>query len=271
MGQKVSSNQFYEGCKMCEERSVQECNTLAELFELWKSKPVERTSYYSKDKEDTIPVEIDHSNVFISDGPIDEGIWSDRTSGKHIMFLLKEAYGDSTGWSLNEWLNETGPSTNIWYRVVEWTYGISNTTATEIAKYSPSEISFEVPKSCPNEWLGQIAVMNIKKSGGKSSSDYDEILAYAKADEAELIREIEIIDPDIIVCGGTIEALDYLAGDTIKKERCDNWFYYTNAFGGRERLVLDYYHPANRYPALLNYYGITNIYQQALLEKEKGK
>ena len=36
-------------------------------------------------------------------------------------------------------------------------------------------------------------------------------------------------------------------------------------------LVIDYYHPANYYPALLNYYAVTNIFQQALLyQKEKG-
>lgn len=36
--------------------------------------------------------------------------------------------------------------------------------------------------------------------------------------------------------------------------------------------VIDYYHPANYYPALLNYYAVTNIFQQALLyQKEKGE
>jgi hypothetical protein len=36
-----------------------------------------------------------------------------------------------------------------------------------------------------------------------------------------------------------------------------------------EVLVLDYYHPAVYYPALLTYYGIANIYQQALINKMK--
>ena len=34
-------------------------------------------------------------------------------------------------------------------------------------------------------------------------------------------------------------------------------------------LVLDYFHPAVRYPELLTYYGLVNIYQQALLHAEK--
>ena len=54
----------------------------------------------------------------------------------------------------------------------------------------------------------------------------------------------------------------------IEPKRCDNWYYYSDVIGGKERLFIDYYHPANRYPTLLNYYGLVNIYQQALLEKE---
>ena len=55
--------------------------------------------------------------------------------------------------------------------------------------------------------------------------------------------------------------------DSELRKSCDNWFYYSDAIGKRERLFIDYYHPANRYPALLNYYGIVNIYQQALISR----
>lgn len=250
-------------------QSVADCKTLEELFEKWKSKPAQTKTFYHKGINQNITVEINHSNVFITDGPIDETVWNDRTTGKHIMFLLKEAYGESDGWSLNNWLKRKGPSTNLWYRVVEWTYGISKSSLEHIARYSPSDISFDRVEGKPNEWLSQVAIMNIKKSGGRSSSDYGEIMVYTEADREELIKEIELIDPDIIVCGGTAENLNYLTGNTLKRNYCDNWFYYTTYFGGRERLVIDYYHPANRYPALLNYYGITNIYQQALIEKAR--
>ena len=249
--------------------TVKECTSLEELFEIWKNKPVIHKSYYDKTKKQDVIVEIDHSNVFISDGPIDISTWNNRSTGKHILFLLKEAYGESEDWSLNDWLKRTGPSTNLWYRVVEWTYGISNTSKDEIARYSPGEISFDRVDGMPNEWLKQIAIVNIKKSGGRSSSDYEEIMLYAEADKEELLKEIELIDPDIIVCGATASNLDFLLDGTLKEKPCDNWYYYTSYLGNRERLVIDYYHPANRYPAMLNYYGIANIYQQALIEKEK--
>lgn len=247
--------------------NISDCNTLDELFSIWKRKPAKTRKYYDKDKKQDVEVNIDHSKVFISDGPVDMDTWNDRSSGKHILFLLKEAYGDSEAWSLNNWLRETGPSSNIWYRVVEWTYGISNTSATKIARYSPEDISFDRVEGESNEWLKQIAVMNIKKSGGRSSSDYREIMTYAEADKEELLKELELINPDIIVCGGTADDLDFLFDRTLKSETCDNWYYFNSFLGNKKRLIIDYYHPANRYPALLNYYGVVNIYQQALIEE----
>ena len=34
-------------------------------------------------------------------------------------------------------------------------------------------------------------------------------------------------------------------------------------------MFIDYYHPANRFPDLLNYYGLVNIYQQAIIENDR--
>lgn len=246
---------------------IENCKNLDELFILWKSKPIVETSYIEEGK--VVNVVINHRNVFISDGAVCPEVWNDRTKGKHILFVLKEAYGEECDWSLTDWLRKTGPSSNIWYRVAEWCYGITNTTADEIARYSPDEISFKHSESEPNEWLSQIAVLNIKKSSGESSSQYGEISAYADYDKEEIRREIELLDPDIIVCGATANDVNHITGGSIKCEPCDNWYYWSDAIGGKERLYIDYYHPANRYPTLLNYYGLVNIYQQALKEKVK--
>lgn len=240
---------------------IAHCKSINELLKIWKNKECKEVTYYEDDKE--INITINHKKVFISDGIVDEKGWK---KGKKILFVLKEAYGEEEDWSLIEWLRKTGPCSNIWYRIVEWTYGISNTTADRIARYSPNKISFDHGEE-PNVWLSQIAVVNLKKSGGKSSSNYSEIAAYAHSDYQEIIREIELIDPDIVVCGATAKSLSDICGDFIGANHCDNWYYYSDVIGGRERLFIDYYHPANRYPALLNYYGLMGIYQQALLEK----
>jgi len=37
---------------------------------------------------------------------------------------------------------------------------------------------------------------------------------------------------------------------------------------GEKVLVVDYYHPAARYPEILSYYGLVNIHQQALINNQ---
>ena len=238
---------------------------LKNLFAEWKRK--EKRTVVCHDKDTTFEIEINHDGVFIEDGIVNYEKWN---GGKKILFLLKEAYGEDDDWSLTQWLYEMSPSSNLWYRVVEWTYGITNTTSSEIAKYEPNKISFSHGKKTPNEWISQIAVVNLKKSGGRSSSNYSEIDAYAHYDAKEILKEIEYIDPDIVVCGATLSSLDSICDNKICSKHNDNWFYYSDVIGDRERLFLDYYHPANRYPALLNYYGIVNIYQQAIKAKENA-
>lgn len=85
----------------------------------------------------------------------------------------------------------------------------------------------------------------------------------------KLKKQLEIIAPDIIICGSTFDTLNRIVYDEKIRPKgiwCDNWFYYTDIISDNKTLVIDYYHPANHYPALVNYYAITNIYQQALID-----
>jgi hypothetical protein len=222
------------------------------LFESWKAK------------------EIHSGKVFNRDGIVDAETWylNSLQNDPKILVLLKEAYHSPKGekimlmeengnYDLVSELKESGPWNSIWKRVAEWSYGISNTTASKICRYKP------LTKEEAKQWLRRIAVVNIKKSGGSSNTDMQQIIQYAEDDKTEIKHQIEIIDPDIIVCGYTFEALNSIYDNQINKKSSDyndNWFYRID-----NRLVIDYYHPANRYPALLKYYGIVNIYQQALL------
>lgn len=238
--------------------------TEQDLFDLWVTKPAVYRSYIEKNKE--APVVIDHSKVFIRDGVVNEKVWYAENDKKRILFVLKEAYGGTSGWSLADELKSRAPWSSIWKRVAEWAYGIQNTTSDKIAKYEPDSISM----SENNEWLSQIAVVNLKKSGGASSSKHSELELYADYDRAELRKQIEIIAPEIIVCGSTFDIINSLYDNHIKTKDnyCDNWYYFTDIISEKRRLVIDYYHPANHYPALLNYYGLINIYQQALISEK---
>ena len=248
--------------------SANECNSIEQLMRLWQKKAPVKTHYLSNKQR--VDIEIDHNNnFFIPDGIVDEKTWEEVKSGKRILLVLKEAYEDDHSkeqWSINKALRDAGPWGAIWNRVCEWTRGIHDTTRDKIAGYIPSDKMRSNGTTSANEWLRRIAVMNLKKSGGQSKSDYGEISAYANADAQEIIREIELIDPDIVVCGATFGDINRITGNTMQIDY-DRRFCFSNVIGNKERLFIDFYHPANHFSALLNYYGIVGIYQQALNSK----
>ena len=183
----------------------------------------------------------------------------------NILFLLKEAYTDnkSETWDICDWLN-ADVKYALWNRVAEWAWGIRNTTIDAVAPYR------ELTQAEKSEAIQSIALVNIKKIYGKPTSDESELDAYAASNQKLLRREIEILQPNIIVCGYTGRYLKAIFGCDFNKgrKRCDNLYYHVDL---SEKLtdvtVLDYYHPAAPYPALMSYYGITNIYQQSLKNK----
>jgi hypothetical protein len=205
-------------------------------------------------------------NHFIRDGIVDENAWQQVSPGKHILFVLKEVNdpNPTSDWTIQELLSHDAKYT-IWRRVAEWTRGIMLTD--ERGSFVPYE---EFPGgNGTHDWLKKIAVLNLKKTSGSNSADMSKIMEYAKADAAEIRREITLIDPDIVVCGGTKNELFAAVGLSDNEEAMSNFYKYSYInFCGRKRLLIDYYHPANRYPRVLNYYGITGIYCHACQSRE---
>lgn len=216
------------------------------LFESWKNKKPSAT--------------INHNdNVFIRDGVVCPSIWF--SSKIRPLFLLKEAYGGVNDWDLVEQQLRIGEnmSSKMWKRVAHWTHGLFTATATEFEPYS----KYKGTTYKDNEDLKKIAVINIKKSNGKKSSNRDILKEYAEYDRIELLQQLEICDPTIIICGYTGQYLDIFAHEHIRKNQNENYFYYMT-LNNHDVLIIDYWHPANQYPDLLNYYGLMSIYQLAL-------
>lgn len=203
--------------------------------------------------------------TFISDGVVNENKY--LTSRPKICFFLKEAYSKEPAgdWSLTEWLSE-GAMTRMWSTVAEWTYGLTHTTSSSIP-HRPQLSAAE-----KTELLQSIAIVNVKKSNGAVQSDYHDLLQYADADREFLKRELSILKPDIIVCGNNSSMLRLLYGATIQQNGkvssngdIDYAFMNKNGYAllGNQ-IILDFYHPANQYPAIMNYYTVCSLYQQAL-------
>lgn len=183
---------------------------------------------------------------------------------KGILFLLKEAYTDEKEkpetWDICSWLNEN-VHYSLWNRVAEWTYGICNTTSDAIPRYS------ELTQPEKLAAIQSIGLVNIKKVRGKKHSENADLLSYAKENKALLRREIESLQPCVIVCGYTGSYLGEIFDCSYNKgkNRSDNLYYHIDLSPALKSVtVLDYYHPAAPYPAIMSYYGITGIYQQSL-------
>lgn len=210
---------------------------------------------------------IDHrKHVFVSDGIVCPEHWFSQEV--RPLFLLKEAHGKPSDCDLirdHLMTNSVMKNHATWRRVTQWTYGLLNTTADKICPYR----EFSGKLSFGNAHLQQIAAVNIKKSDGKSKSDDGELLAYARYDREELNRQIQLIDPTVIVCGYTCRFLSEIVGTDLKQERNQNLFY-TWRLNGHDVIVLDFWHPSNHYPDLMNYYSLMGIYQQALKQKARN-
>lgn len=209
---------------------------------------------------------IDHKNgTFVRDGVICPEKWFEQKN--RPLFLLKEAYGEGKDWNLID--DQLRKSYSIgksitWRRVSEWTCGLMSTTKDTIVPYH----SWDSIKNYDNPYLQQAAVVNVKKSGGINGSDMDNIRAYAEFDKELLHRQLEICDPTVIVCGYTSSVLDIVYEISVRKSKNENLYYYIS-INGHDVLVLDYWHPANQYPDIMNYYGLMGIYQQALINDKK--
>ncbi len=194
-------------------------------------------------------------NVFISDGIIDLEKWG---SHKKILLILKEAYGSDEDWSLTETIKNEwkGPKYKVWWTVSYWLYLLNKTTKDFVPLFpKDNEI-----KECV-EFLLSSAILNIKKSNGKSSSENDDLKKYVTSDKDFILKQIELINPDIILCGNTGQFLFPEIFSECNKIENTQWFYRW-----KERMIIDYWHPANQYPDELCYYALGQLYQR-ILEK----
>ena len=202
---------------------------------------------------------------FISDGIVDSVSY--ECASPRICFFLKEAYSknDNADWSLTKWL-AGGAMTRMWGTVAEWAYGITNTTC----NYIPHKPQLSHAEK--TEYLKKLSVVNVKKSNGDAYSDYKDLLDYTVADSTFLKRQLDILSPNVIVCGNNSSLLRLLFGAKLQTNgkvssegEIPYQFMRENGYAVvGNQIILDFYHPANQYPSILNYYTICGLYQQAL-------
>ena len=206
-----------------------------EILKEWKSQKI-------KDTDD-----------FISDGIVNPKTWFQLNNEK-ILFLLKEAYSATkpVEWNLSNWLcgekcmencgncNNCWPSGKTYNHVAEAAYMILNPNLgfdNWLGVKTRRSIDY---KNKRRDILKEIAVVNIKKYDCKPSSNAEEIKDHIGKHKELLKKQIENINPTVIICGGTYK---YLKG-LYNLEELDNEFNGGTMLGDIKAIAA--YHPSKQ-------------------------
>lgn len=183
----------------------------------------------------------------IYDGPMDPEAYLENSSYK-IMWLMKEPYeeGEREGdWSLPEFYQEDypgflqkiifGKSGRTWQPVVYASHGILNDFQIwdDMPDISKDDTMVNV--------LGKIAWVNIQKlpSLTGTNTDFNNIYEAYTKNKNLLHKQIELLNPDVIICGNTFQVVkDYWGNPELEI------FDAVEYFSSNDKLIINAYHPA---------------------------
>lgn len=170
-------------------KRICECTDLESLFAVWQeahSEEKDLKNTFPKNHEDENPPEEFCKNWN------DDGYLSDNKEDIDILFVLKEPNDQSALYN-KEFFNR-----GFWIK-----NNINNFRCAiprRMYKATKKLISEDLTKET---WIRKAAVMNLNKRGGYNRTDPMQLLNYVKTYKAFICKEIEIINPKIIVflCG----------------------------------------------------------------------
>lgn len=173
---------------------------------------------------------------FKKDGIINEDLFDNQK--KKVLFICKEPNDPTqTEGDFRTWWQQKLYGIHA-HRVGAWSHGILNGFP-DIQNISRDD---------KMSGLSKIAYLNLKKIGGAGNSNISEICMYAKQIRHELIDQITIINPDIIIGGvSSFKVWDSLFGRSDMTEISETGFLWRN------KHVLHFYHPSARKSNLFLY------------------
>lgn len=187
-------------------------------------------------------------------GVVDEETYSHVHT--KIVFILREAhmrtpYKIESGWTIPKGLKRNADMglnnlpmqrkyMDTWRQVGVWAYAIVNGFDTYQVLRKNSYVA---------QGLKYVGMTNLKKTGGKSSSNWQEISHHATRDKELWTKELEIMNPDLILCGGTFHHVTR----NLNLERCllhkdldKSYFYSIYNLKNKQSVILSFWHPNNR-------------------------
>ena len=193
----------------------------------------------------------------VTDGVVNEKEYLD--SKYKILYIMKEVNSyQNGGWSLTEFISN-GAIPQTWDNVARWTEGILN-----LEKDFDWEYLSRANDLRRNIYLKKIASINLKKTPGRHTSIAKEISMGAKNNKEIIKKQVDIYQPDIIICCGTsgIFVKDCLESDL-------TWQMTSR---GIEYMILDntiivsFSHPEARVADQYLYYALIDAIREILEE-----
>ncbi|MCB9087631.1 MAG: hypothetical protein H6628_04915 [Calditrichae bacterium] len=196
-----------------------------------------------------------YKGKFKKDGIINEDTYNEQNT--KILFISKEPNdvnqeeGDYRVW----WRSEV--KWTFSYRIAEWAYGILKN------QLPPSDIN-NLSKVDRIDAMKKIAFMNLKKVGGGASVNYDVLKRTIITEKDLIVKEIKIIEPDIIIGSiGQFEFWNHLFGDKLNEQTV----YGCKVFRNSHYKVVHYFHPSYRVPRAMSYSLLQNIIHSEIFKK----
>lgn len=136
------------------------------------------------------------TTTIVTDGIVDE---KEYLGLKYkILYVMKEVNSDQDDeWSLTEFLSN-GARSQTWDNVARWTEGILNLEKNLVWEYLSRDNDLR-----RDIYLKKIASINLKKTAGKHTSVAKEIEIAAKNNKDIIKRQVDMYQPNIIICCGT--------------------------------------------------------------------
>jgi len=167
---------------------------------------------------------------------------------QRVLFVLRDT-NDARGNDLLDLLR-TGPRYQTWHTIARWAAGILN----KFPHYS------QIDKlDVMSETLKNVAVINLKKKAGRSSADLNEINLFAFQDRQLLRKQIECINPNIIVACGTFDSVLWLLEPSFDSSNIDKHFARKD-----DLTILSWYHPT-RVNNEQSYEDLRRLWNKAML------
>ena len=182
---------------------------------------------------------------------ISDGVFNEEELDKQdyrILFVLKEANWENATADLCELLlsEKSSGYWKTWNNIARWTKAILK--GGDYPRY--------VSKSDKTYWLKKVIAMNLKKVGGDEHAEDETIYSFAQNDRVYLKQQIELYNPDIIICcgRGTGKNADILHDVVFGKDEVSDWQepilqynYFLAKINNKENVpVVSFYHPQIR-------------------------